>query len=1194
MNTPTHSPFSRILGIFCGFCVCLLVFSGHAAAQGYGSIVGSVLDPTGAAIGNATVTATQTDTGRKTVVTSAGDGSFVFPTLQPANYSVSVSAQGFQSYDQSGILLEADQSVTVKAKLAIGSATETVEVTSAVPQVDTTSGTLSQVIDTASVADLPLNGRNAAALITLVAGVVVAPGNGLDQGATKTFPVAVSVTANGAQANQSNYLLNGGNNLDELTNVNGPYPFPDAIQEFSVQTSNYNAQFGQAAGAVVNIVTKAGTRKFHGAVFEFLRNGYFNAKPYFATSADTIHRHQFGGTIGGPVIIPHLSTGERTQFFFGYQHTLFHQLSSSSQATVPTLAEEGLTPGGPTYADYGSLCTGTFTAVGTGTNPGSNYCSNSAQQLYNPYTGKEYALDQIPASDFDPAAVQLESHVPTYTGTVAPGKVGGVVFYNKPTIQAYNEYFARVDHDFSANDHLFGHYYNNDFAQAGILDPNELLSYASFSNVHYQSALLSETHAFTTSLLNSLVVSYQREISLRGGPPGSPDVTDYGVTNLYQPPENKTIQSVGISGFFTISSSAYALWERNNYTFNDDVHWVKGNHNFGFGGHIELSKFDLTNTGSSNGTFAFASVSLGSPTTHPELNYVNALANYQIGYMSGFQQGIAEFINDRNHFPGLYVQDSWKATSRLTLNYGLRWEEFSPWTDRLGGTTVFNPTNYAASVHSSVYSSLPAGMLVSGDSGIAPQGVYNQYKQFMPRVGFALDIYGDGKTVLRGGGGIFYQDRLPGFTNLNQVAGSPYTVSVKLTDPGKSAGAPGGPFSNPYCTGCAAGAVANPFPYSLPFPSTKTFPTPQLLLEYDSAGHFQVPVTDDFNLTLEQQLAPDIAMRLAYVGSVSRHEWVDLEINPAVNNGSGLSTDLRRPYNTAPTVGPCTTATGCAASYTQIVEASMSGSGGYNSLQATLEKRMSHGISMMFNYTWSKALDDQPYALGVSNTEDLNAGESYVYPLYPSGVNGGTPANYKALDYGPSDFDHPNVFSASYVYQVPKLGEGNGFLKAVVNGWRISGLIQHHSGDALTVVAGSDRSLTGLGQDRGQKSATVAAYTSQTGTGNCSSAHCKNWFSTGAFALPVNSGALSGTGFGNVQKGSIRGPAYTNWDAGVIRAFPIYRESDLEFRVEYFDVLNHTILNDPATSLASSTFGEVTGENGAGPRIAQFSLKYRF
>src|ERR1035441_1423820 len=261
------------------------------AAQGYGSIVGTVTDPTGGIVASATVTATQTDTGRQTVVTTGPDGAFVFPTLLPTSYDVAVESMGFQKYEQSGIVLQANQSVTLKVRLVIGAATETVEVTSAIPQVDTTSGTLSQVIGTERVVDLPLNGRNAASLITLVAGVVDATneGNGVDQGNGKTFPATVVTSANGTLPNQSNYLLDGGNNVDEMTNVNGPFPFPDALQEFSVQTSNYNAEFGQSAGAVVNIVTKSGGRQFHGAAFEFLRNGYFNAKPYFATDIGRAH-----------------------------------------------------------------------------------------------------------------------------------------------------------------------------------------------------------------------------------------------------------------------------------------------------------------------------------------------------------------------------------------------------------------------------------------------------------------------------------------------------------------------------------------------------------------------------------------------------------------------------------------------------------------------------------------------------------------------------------------------------------------------------------------------------------------------------------------------------------------------------------------------------------------------------------------
>ena len=1190
-------------------CACVLALFVSLApkdvqAQGYGSIQGNVADATGAAVTGATVTVKQTDTGRLTTINSGQTGGFLFPSLPPSNYSLSVTSKGFQTYQQTGIVLQADQSVTVNAKLTIGAETETVEVTTTVPQVDTTSGTLSQVIDQQRVVDLPLNGRNAAALITLVAGVVDATnqGNGVNQGNGKTFPAAVVTSANGTLPNQSNYLLDGGNNVDEMTNVNGPFPFPDALQEFSVQTSNYNAEFGQSAGAVVNIVTKSGGNKFHGDVFEFLRNGYFNAKPYFATTADNLHRHQFGGTIGGPVIIPHFSTGASTQFFFGYQHTLYHLLSNASTTTVPTLAEEGLAPG-ISYADYGNLCN---TASGNSFNS-SGLCVTSAgvtvptQQITNPFTNVPYALNRIPASDFNPASVAYEKVFPTYSGVEAPGKIGGLVSYVQPTVQVFNEYVSRVDHAFGDKDHLFGHYYYNYYQQDPVYNAANLASYRSYFNTRYQNALISEQHTFSNNLLNNLILNYQREVALRGGPPGSPNITNFGVGNIWQP-ETGPYLAATITGYFGASSSAFASWYRNNYTFNDDLHWVKGNHNFAFGGHFELSKFDVTNVFTSYGGFTFGTTTnkIGSTT----YQYPNAMANFQLGFMTGFGQGNFELVNDRNHFPGIYAQDSWKLTPRLTINYGVRWEEFAPWTNKVGSQTAFNTANYQANKGTSQFTTLPAGMMLSGDPGMAPNGVYNQYKQFMPRVGFALDVFGNGRTVIRGGAGIFYQDRMPGFFNLSQPSFVPNTISVTLTNPGMystSPGAnPGGPFNNPYCTGCAVGAYPNPFPFTLPFASNKVFPNAFQLGEYDPSGNFRVPVTNDYNLTIEHQLAASWALRVAYVGSGSRHQFVNLDINPAVNTGFG-STNQRRVYNTAPTIGPCTATTvTCTTSYSNIILASMIGNSNFNSFQITLDKKMSHGFSVLANYTFSKSLDDMPQATRVSNTEDLNAGESYVYPLYPANAVGVPAAAYvsdiKALDRGRSDIDHPNVLSLSYVYQLPKLHQGYRLVQALANGWRTSGLVQHHSGDSLTAFMGTDNSLTGLSQDRAQQNFTKPAYSSQAGgTGYCPAGKsCINWLNSAAFSVPVQNGP--GTGFGNVVKGTLRGPGFTNWDAAVVRTFPIYRETKLDFRAEYFDVLNHTELGDPSASnpvSSSTSFGTITVTQG-GPRIAQFSLKYVF
>jgi hypothetical protein len=1166
-------------------------------AQGYGTISGTVTDPSGASVASATVKAIQTQTGRESVAISGRDGDFVFPTLLPSVYSLSVSAKGFQTYTQTDIVLQADQKLTANVRLQIGSASETVTVTSELPQVDTTSGTLSQVIDESRVLDLPLNGRNAASLITLVAGVVDAAsqGNGVNQGNGKTFPAAVVTSANGTLPNQSNYLLNGGNNVDEMTNVNAPFPFPDAVQEFSVLTSNYDASYGQSAGAVVNVITKSGGTRFHGDAFEFLRNGFFNARPAFATAVDVIHRHQFGGTIGGPVVIPHISKGKSTQFFFGYQYTQFHQASNAATTTVPTLAEEGRA--GQPYADFGNLCTSGWDA--------NNICTSATQRITNPFTNVAYPLNRIPSSAFDPASVAYETHFPTYSGTEAAGKIGGLVSYTQPTVQYYKEYIARVDHQFSSNDHFFAHYYQNFFNQNAVYDPNMLSSYRSYFSTRYHSGLLGETHTFTPHLLNNLIINWQREIALRGGPPGSQDITGYGVQNLWQPNTGPYL-AASITGYFGAGSSAFAGWFRNNYTLNDDLHWVKGNHNFAFGGHIELSKFDVTNVFQSYGGFTFAAVTnkIGSTT----YNYPNAMANFQMGFLSAFGQGNFELLNDTNHFPGLYAQDSWKVTRKLQLNYGVRWELFAPWhNNNASKLQEFSPTAYAANTRSTLFSTLPAGMLLTpGDPGLAPDGVYNQWGKFMPRLGFAYDVFGNGKTVVRGGAGIFYQDRLPGFFNLNQAGLVPNTIAVNLGNLGMAGAAPGanpgGPFSNPYCVGgCGTSGTPypNPFPFTLPFPSSKVFPNQILVDEYDPSGNFQVPVTYAYNLTIEHQITASWALRLAYVGSGSRHQFVNLEINPAVNTGSGLSTNARRPYNTAPTVGPCTSSTGCNTDYSQIVDAAMIGNAHFNSMQATLNKKMSHGLSILANLTWSKSYDDMPQATRVSNTEDLNAGCSYVYPLYPQGAKGIPAAAYvsdiKALDRGLSDIDHPIAISISYTYDLPRLHSGNRILNYVVNGWRTSGLIQHRSGDALTAWMGQDISFTGLGQDRAQQDFTKPAYSKDAnGAGDCQAGKaCVNWLNAAAFSVPVNSGP--GTGFGNVPKDSLRGPAQTIWSGAVTRTFTVFRETRLEFRAEYFNLLNHTLLNNPSVSnpISSSTsFGTITGTGD--PRIAQFALKYIF
>jgi hypothetical protein len=516
-----------------------------------------------------------------------------------------------------------------------------------------------------------------------------------------------------------------------------------------------------------------------------------------------------------------------------------------------------------------------------------------------------------------------------------------------------------------------------------------------------------------------------------------------------------------------------------------------------------------------------------------------------LGYLFQFGQGSGQYFNNRNQFYGFYAQDTWQVTRRLSLNYGVRYEPFWEWRELKHRTERFSPEAYAAGTRSQVYTNAPPGLLFVGDPGVTEQsGVKPVYTDFMPRVGFAYDVFGDGKTSLRGGFGMFFDSRQPGIMGGSVANSTPFSVAVTLTQPK-------GTFSNPYA------GTANPFPTPNPAPTNLIFPSPVQAFTYDPHGNYKVPVTYAWNLTVEQQLTRDTAMRLAYVASHQSHMMTSIELNPATYiPGSSLGTDARRRF----------------AGYSNIVETAMVASGSYDSLQATIQRRVSRGLQVMANYTFAKALNDVPYGSGLTGG---STNQSYVYPIYQP--------NYKALDRGPADFDRRNVFTASYVWMFPKLSEGNGVLRYVVNGWQTQGIFQAFTGQPITITAGKDASQTGLQQDRAVYNGTTAY-----GSGACSAtaAHCVNYLNPAAFSFPATGS------FGNVVKGSFRGPGYFDWDSALVRSFPLKGESNVQFRAEYFNLLNRTNLLNPTTSRSAGGFGSITSAND--PRIAQLSLKLAF
>src|SRR2546422_703526 len=1050
----------------------LLFVAVSSQAQGLGSIAGRITDPGGASVANAKVTALQVGTGFSRTALADAEGLFVIPSLQPATYDLSVEANGFSTSRESRIVLLADQTLTVNVGLKLGMTTEVVVVSGNALQVDTATSTLKQVIEQQRLVEMPLEGRNAAKLSLLVPGTVFSANGGADQGTTKTFPGAVTISANGARQNQVSYQLDGGNYVDEYTNVNQPFPFPDALQEFSVQTSNYSAEYGQNAGAVVNVITKSGTNNYHGDIFEFLRNSVFNARNFFApfnlkdNGRDQLKRNQFGGTVGGPIV------HDKTFFFAGFQGTRLRNVGNPTSSTVPSQADiTAFTAGGGTI---------------------------------------------------DPTVANLLPLLPIQPTTES-------VTFVRPDRQNYNEVLGRVDHAFSQNDRLSVRYDYNYFSKTAVFVPTNILTYADGSKLDNQNYLIHETHVFRPSLLNDFRFSYAREKSSRGPANTVPSVQSLGSMIPFQPAAH-AIQQIRVNGFFSFGDNPPAAFVRNNFTWSDDVSWVKGKHYFRFGGVLERSRVDLDNLFFQPAEFSFPSL--------------NAFLSGALGDYSGnvaFRQGAGEFKNNRGLFSGVYFQDNYKVSRRLAVNFGLRYEPALPWREIKGRVEQFRLSGLMAGVHSTQFPNAPAGVYFPGDPGVPENGVEASLKNFAPRAGFALDLFGDGKTSLRGGAGIFYDTRIPGIINNRFVDVTPFSPQLILSSAttAGSAGRPG-TFSDPLCTqsgtsskvpgGCAP--AANLFPAPFPPPSSATFALNLLVVSWDPGHSYQAPTLYNWNLAIERQLPSSVLVRAAYVGSHGSHlkETIAFNVSP-VGGGPPRLNALLAPGNPSPPAVFATTNNGPTQDAQDV-------NSNYHSLQLSAEKRMSHGLTILGNYTWSKSIDDLPNGGGVADVgADTVSARPWDDPLrHP-------------FDRGPSDFDHTHRFVASYVWQLPGLSRANGLLRQAFIGWELGGVVSAQTGRPFIVVSGVNSSGTGIGQDRAN------LIGDPYGPGACvadkiTTVSCVDWLNRASFQA-------NGTGtFGNIGKGSIRLPGSFTWDMGLSKNFSFTERWKLQFRAEFFNALD--------------------------------------
>jgi hypothetical protein len=1166
-------------------------------AQGLGSIVGRVTDPSGAAVANAKVTAIRVSTGFSRTAMTDSEGLYVLPSLPPSTYSLTVEATGFSTMKQGDVSLMADQTLTLNVGLKLGMNTEIVTVAGDPVQVDTATSTLRQVIEQERISELPLNGRNAAQLTLLVPGAVNAPNGGADQGATKTFPGAVTYSANGARQDTISYQLDGGNYVDEYTNVNQPFPFPDALQEFSVQTSNYSAEYGENAGGVVNVVTKSGTNDVHGDAFEFVRNPIFNAQNFFATPAtpDRIKRNQYGGILGGPI------RRDKTFFFGGYQRTAFRNLVLGSANVV------------------GQTDISNFLQPKTAT------CPTCGEPTPNA-TG--------PAGTIDPAVATMmgiDSAIGTYLGSSAKYSLAGAipagsnpsVAFAKPDIENFDSGIGRLDHSIGKSDKVTLRYEFDRFTKAPVFNPLFLVEYtdATFSIVA-QNALIHETHILSPSLLNDFRASYSREVSTRGPAPNAVNVTAFGVSLPFEP-KPSAIQGIGVQSSFNFGDNPAGIFTRNNFTYADDVSWERGKHDFHFGAMIEWSQVDLNNQFNQPGIFNFCTQDtyLGQLATPKQGIYENFLAGFlcdggPAGNNYAFQQGAGEFKANRDKFPGLYVQDNFRVGRRLTLNLGLRYEPALPWRDNGDRWAQVNLTAMAANIASRVYPNAPPGIFFSSQNGIPsdpgmPNNALNtNLRGFAPRLGFAYDAFGDGKTSLRGGGGIFYDSRAMGMLSNRYVDEWPFSPQFILSTAGNSAPTPSstvGSFSDPLCVRASTQAALNcngaqtaSYPtFPSPFPAPTNFPySPpfnQIAVTYDPSGVYHVPTVYEWNLTVERQLPTNILVRAAYVGSRSLHILETQYYNAGVPCTDPKSTV---PCNGKANTGFANLLVNSASggkfktnTFSTTVQADITDiNSSYHALQISAEKRMSHGLTLLANYTFSKSLDDLPFGEGVSG---FDTGYSAL-PL--------TDPNRHRFDYGPSSFDHTHVFVDSYVWQSPGFKHSRRLMRYLLADYELGGIISAASGRPITVLQGAEISGTGISQDRGTFLTGASPYTStQCGT----TVHCVSWLNKAAFA-PTS--AVMGT-FGNIGKNALRLPHTADWDVSLSKYFSITERWKLQLRAEYFNVLNHPNFAPESIStgtvnttdqissfdkLSSGSFGTFRAGQAGDPRIGQMALKVFF
>lgn len=1107
-------------------------------AQATAQMHGVVQDMSGAAIPGAMVKATQTETGIARTVTTGADGAYVISNLPLGPYSIEVNKEGFATVVQMGIALQVGSDPAIPIAMKVGAVSERVSVEANATQVETSSVGVGSVVENQRVLELPLNGRmptdmialSGAAVQTSIAGSTTA----------LTMPLGAKVAVAGGDPDGVQYFLDGASHLNYFDGSGLLIPFPDALQEFNLSTSTQEAATAGRSGATVNAVMKSGTNSFHGDVFEFIRNSDVNSRDFFAKTLDGLKRNQFGGILGGPI------KKDKLFFFAGYQGTFVRQDPLQAPVTLPTA----------------QMLQGNFAPY--------EACPGNGKTLGAPFGTGGYAPNTINPALFSPAAVKIAALLPQPTNPVC-----GTFTYAQPLSEDNHEVDGRVDYQVSDKQSLFAHYQlaKENIAVPYTLDPtNVLTAGGSGADDQYNSFALGDTYLVSATKVNAARVYLDRvTANLPGGQMFGPE--NVGIAAYTYQPNYLTVNLPGIfetgAGQFSENSFAYTT----AFGANDDFKLVHGSHQFAFGGSFTRSIEWSVAQAWSGGAYTIS----------------GGLSAFLLGQVSQTRQANPNPLNLAQNFTTLYAQDTWKVTSRLTLNYGVNWNPFFGMAFQQGDLYSFSLANYNAGVTSKVVSGAPPGFSFPGDPGFAGKsGINPQYGHFDPRIGIAYDPFGNGKTAIRAGVGVAH-DFIEQDLNLNTESALPFRLTAIQT--GNIS------LDNPYPQG-------DPFPYNYNpknpvWPTTAVAPCltstcPPSFLPIPS--NMKTHVQYSWNLGVQRQITQSWFASAMYLGTHIIHVWNAVELNPAVYIPGNC---VAGQYGLT-AAGPCSQASNVtqrrvlnlanptAPPLQYLTQYDDGGTQGYNGMLLTSTWRLRSGLSLNANYTWSHCIGLAPITL-------LNPGAAYIHGGYGIDIPG---ANDRNADVGDCVADRRQIANLTLVYQTPKYT--NRFARILATGWTVGETIQARSGSPFTVVTGTlpDPATGDGGNSSTQRPNQILPNVYATNQGascGAAGAFCEQWLNPAAFAPPA-----PGT-YGNLGAYNLIGPAFWQWDMSVSRQFRTFEGQNFQIRFEGFNITNSFRPGNPGTTESSGgTFGLITtdatppGQATAPARVFQLAAKYVF